>query len=210
MSGGPAVELTLTDAPRYAAELSDRELVARWLASADPAAFDGLIRRHVGLMRRAALVALGSAAGRDPACVDDAVQDACERLLSAFASYRGDSEPATFMASVARRAALDLLRKGLRHRAKLRRAAALAGPEAEAPEDPAGDAERRAAALGVMAALSVLPEPDRSLVYLRDAEGMELAGLAAAFSLPVGTVKSKLARSRLKLRERVLREWGRV
>lgn len=193
-----------------AAGPSDRELVARWLASADPDAFDGLIRRHAGLMRRAALVALGSVAGRDPACADDAVQDASERLLSAFSSYRGDSEPATFIASVARRAALDLVRKGLRHRAKLRRAAALAGPEAEAAEDPTGDAERRAAALGVMAALSELPEPERSLIYLRDAEGMELSGLAAAFRLPIGTVKSKLARARLRLRERVLREWGRV
>ncbi|HRZ90734.1 MAG TPA: sigma factor-like helix-turn-helix DNA-binding protein, partial [Spirochaetia bacterium] len=66
--------------------------------------------------------------------------------------------------------------------------------------DPAGDAERAILADRVLAALDRLGDPDRSLVYLRDAEGASVAELADAFRMPEGTVKSRLARARTRLR----------
>lgn len=158
-------------------------------------------------MRRAAVVALGTAARRDPGLVDDAVQEACVRLIDALGLFRAQSSLATFMAAVARRAALDELRKGLRHRARVKRATRLADPPDHAGLDPAVEAERVAAYEGVMAMLYRLPEPDRSLLYLRDAEGMEVGELAVEFGLPEGTVKSKLARARNRIRERAVRAW---
>jgi RNA polymerase sigma-70 factor, ECF subfamily len=186
----------------------DRVLVERWAAGRDPVAFTELVARHGALMRRIAIVALGTASRRDPGLVDDALQEACIRLLGALRSFRGDSSPATFMAAVARRAALDELRKGLRHRAKADRATLSVEPRDPSDDDPAVSAERAAAAWGVLEALGRLREPDRSLLYLRDAEGMDVAGLAVAFRLPEGTVKSKLARARSKVRMKVAREWG--
>lgn len=183
----------------------DRSLVAAWNAGRDATAFSELVARHLGLMRRAAFVALGSAAARDPSLADDVVQDACARLLSALGSYRGDAEPSTFMAAVTRRAALDELRKRLRHQARVDRTALLAGAERAVADDPADALARAAEADELLAALGSLPEPDRSLLYMRDAEGHDVASLAAAFGLPAGTVKSKLARSREKLRRAVER-----
>jgi RNA polymerase sigma-70 factor (ECF subfamily) len=191
----------------------DRALVTAWITSSDQGAFAELVSRHGGLMRRSALVALGTAARRDPGLVDDAVQEASARLLGALRAYKGDSSPATFFAAVARRSALDELRKGLRHRARLERAVRLGeapGSADPAGGDPAVSAERMAAAERVIGTLSRLPEPERSLVYLRDAEGMDVGSLAAVFGMPEGTVKSKLARARAKIRQRVLREWGDV
>jgi RNA polymerase sigma-70 factor (ECF subfamily) len=189
-------------------DLDDRVLAARWSDSRDEDAYRTLMARHGALMRRAAYVALGTAARRDPGMVDDAVQEACLRLLDALRSFRGESSLATFLAAVARRSALDHLRRGLRHRARLERAARLAAvPDAESG-DPAAAVELGAAAQSVLALLSRLPEPDRSLLYLRDAEGMKVFDLALAFGLPEGTIKSKLARARARIRRSAGGEWG--
>jgi RNA polymerase sigma-70 factor (ECF subfamily) len=177
--------------------------VAAWNTDRDAVAFSELVARHLGLMRRAAFVTLGTAAARDPSLVDDVVQEACARLLSALGLYRGDAEPSTFIAAVTRRAALDELRKRLRHRARVNRVMMLAGAEPTVADDPSEALARAAEADELLAALGSLPEPDRSLLYLRDAEGHDVVSLAAAFGLPVGTVKSKLARSRDKVRRAV-------
>jgi len=193
----------------------DAALAAAWAEGRDGRAFARLVSRHEGLLRRAAFVALGAAARRDPGLVDDAVQEACVRLVDALARFRGEASVATFMAAVARRAALDELRKGLRRGAKAERAARLAAGGASwrldgevAGSDPALSLERREAGARVVELLARLPEPERSIVYLRDAEGASLADLARAFGLPEGTVKSKLARARAKLRGKALAEWG--
>lgn len=56
-----------------------------------------------------------------------------------------------------------------------------------------------------LAALS----PDRKLcVILVDLEGMEYAEAAAVIGIPIGTIRSRLARARLQLHER-LKEYGR-
>ncbi len=189
-------------------DLDDRALAARWSELRDEDAFRTLVARHGGLMRRAAFVALGTAARRDPGIVDEAVQEACLRLLDALRSYRGESSLATFLAAVARRAALDELRKGLRHRARVERATRLMVVSDARSGDPAAAVELGVAAEGILAQLSRLPEPDRSLLYLRDAEGMKVRDLAEAFGLPEGTIKSKLARGRARIRESATSDWG--
>ncbi len=192
---------------------ADAELVARWVDGRDDSAFRALLDRHGPLMRRVAAVALGTAARRDPGLVDDALQEAGLRLMAALGGFRGECSPASFLAAVTRRAALDELRKALRHRARGERLARLEpaaspGNGEAAPGGPALELERAEAARAVMELLSALPEPDRSLLYLRDAEGMDLGSLARAFGLPEGTVKSKLARSRDRIRAKAMAAWG--
>lgn len=189
-------------------DLYDRALAVRWSELRDEDAYRTLVARHGGLMRRAAFVALGTAARRDPGIVDEAVQEACLRLLGALSSYRGESSLPTFLAAVARRAALDELRKGLRHRARAERAARLAAVPDARSGDPAAAVELGVVAEGILAHLSRLPEPDRSLLYLRDAEGMKVCDLAEAFGLPEGTIKSKLARARARIRKSATGDWG--
>jgi RNA polymerase sigma-70 factor (ECF subfamily) len=188
------------------ADYPDGELLARWRGKADREAFGELFKRHQGLLRRVICVALGSAARRDPSCVDDALQECGIRALSSLAAYRGDCSLPAFLAAVARRAALDELRRMLRSRAKSLRAVGASIVREE--ESPALALERQAAAEAVLGLLDTVKEPDRSLLYLRDAEGIDLKSLARSFGLREGTVKSKLARARSLIRDKALRAWG--
>jgi RNA polymerase sigma-70 factor (ECF subfamily) len=181
---------------------ADRTTILRWNADRDPEAFASLVRRHDPALRRVAAAVLGSAVRRDPELLADSLQEGYRRMLGALRSYRGESEPFAFLAAVLRRACLDTLRRETRARGRAERAAAFgAGGGADrATEDPAGLAERSIQADRVLSALDRLKEPDRSLVYLRDAEGVAVADLAKSFRMPEGTVKSRLARARTRLR----------
>jgi RNA polymerase sigma-70 factor (ECF subfamily) len=184
----------------------DLRLLKAWAEGAHAPSLEALLGRHEALMRRAAGVALGRAGRMDPGLVDEAVQEARLRLMTALASFRGEAAPATFLAAVARRAALDELRKEGRHRGRMLRAFALGPREEGGAGDPALGLEARAGAEAARAALEDLGEPERSLVYLRDAEGLEVQELAQVFGLAEGTVKSKLFRARRRLRTRLERE----
>lgn len=49
--------------------------------------------------------------------------------------------------------------------------------------------------------LDALPTEFRSVVVLADIQGMDYTEVAAAAQVPLGTIKSRLARARLRLRE---------
>ena len=51
----------------------------------------------------------------------------------------------------------------------------------------------------VKQALAALPEEQRACVVLVDVEGLEYAEAATALGVPIGTVRSRLARARLHL-----------
>jgi RNA polymerase sigma-70 factor (ECF subfamily) len=57
-------------------------------------------------------------------------------------------------------------------------------------------------------ALAMLPEPLRLCVVLVDVEGLEYAEAAQALNIPIGTVRSRLARGRMKLHD-LLQDFGR-
>lgn len=184
----------------------DLGFLQAWVERADASSFEALLARHEGLMRRASAVALGQAGLRDPGLVDEAVQEARLRLMTALAGFRGEAAPATFLAAVSRKVALDLLRKEARHQGRALRARTLAQRDDGGTDDPILILEAKAGAEAVLTALGDLGEPERSLVYLRDAEGIEVTELAKTFGMAVGTVKSKLFRARRRLRDRLERE----
>ncbi len=49
--------------------------------------------------------------------------------------------------------------------------------------------------------LDVLPAEFRTVVVLADIQGMDYTEVATAVHVPLGTIKSRLARARLRLRE---------
>jgi len=182
--------------------VEDVALIDRWSKNRDPRAFTDLVSRHGPALRRVGAAVLGSASRRDPELLEDAMQEGLRRLMDAFPTYRGEADPFVFMAAVVRRACLDELRKETRSRGRTERAAALDVSSAAVQTfgDPILEAERALEADRVLAALDGLGEPERSLVYLRDAEGVSVLELSRAFRMPEGTVKSKLSRARNKLR----------
>lgn len=102
---------------------------------------------------------------------------------------------------VTRNASYDLLRSRRRNAA---RTAALE-PRSEAVADGAPDPEARAAAAGfrrrVETAMRALAEPYRSVVILREIQGLAYAEIAEALEMPLNSVRVTLHRARRKLRE---------
>lgn len=118
---------------------------------------------------------------------EEAVQDAFVRLMGAWPRVSRYDDPEAWVRKVAlrqvsnrRRKAVNGLRAALRH-----------GPLPDVPEPtPAGvDAAR---------ALAALPAQQRAVVVLRRL-GLDAEATARELGVPVGTVKSRLARARSAL-----------
>lgn len=70
--------------------------------------------------------------------------------------------------------------------------------DAPHPEDAAIQSEQ---AQQIRRVLETLPEPFREVLVLVDLNGLDYLEVAALLNLPLGTVKSRLTRARLKFRE---------
>jgi RNA polymerase sigma-70 factor (ECF subfamily) len=77
-------------------------------------------------------------------------------------------------------------------------------PPSDAVDPAAGPEERLVAASlrdRLRAAMACLPEEQRLVLALREWEGLEYEEIAAIEAVPIGTVRSRLARARAALRE---------
>jgi len=165
----------------------------------DARAFDSLARAHERALYSHVARILG--AGAD---AEDVVQDA---FVSAWRSLPG------FEGRIARNRAIDVIR------AQKRRAElpldppdddgdpGWAEPAAGGPEltDIAAGHEARAA---VEAALALVPVEQRDALLLRDVEGFSYEEIAAITVSEIGTVKSRIHRARVTVRnELVAKGW---
>lgn len=126
----------------------------------------------------------------------DVVHDAFVALLeksSTFDPTRG-SFRAWFMTSVHHRC-LNLLRKAKPMRGEVLLAGLLDGGP-----DPAEAAVQRLRDESVRDALQRLPEDQRRLIVLAYYQGLSQGELAARFGLPLGTVKARMRRGLIALR----------
>ena len=149
---------------------------------------DGLVRAHADLAYRVALRVTGS-----PADAADATQDALVKVWQHIETVEPDRRRA-WVARVARNAALDLIRRR-RVRPQPGLAEAVAEPADAAPL-PDADAEAADLRAGIEGALATLDEPYRSLLVLREVEGLAYAEIAEALDLPLNTMKVYLLRAR--------------
>ncbi|HTO71053.1 MAG TPA: sigma-70 family RNA polymerase sigma factor [Myxococcota bacterium] len=171
---------------------SDAELIARSLA--EPEAFGALYDRHAGAIFRYLGRRVGAETGE--ALAHDAFRIAFERR-KAFDPERASALPWLYGI------AANLLRKHRRAEARWRKASARM-----AAGGAAADGGRSAAALEarelfgrVAAAVDVLPELEREALLLYAWEELSYEAIAEALEVPIGTVRSRLARARARLRE---------
>lgn len=168
-------------------------------------AFNSLVLTHQTVAYNLAYRILG-----DGAPAADATQEA---FLSAFRhlrSYRGGSFRA-WVLRIVTNASYDELR-----RQKRRPAVSLDGmasDDPDAPEDgaeflapsteegPEQAVERGELADALMKCLGGLPAEFRTVAILVDVQGFDYAEAAAVVRTPVGTIKSRLARARARLRD---------
>ena len=132
----------------------------------------------------------------------DASQEIFLRVWRGLPGFRGDAKLSTWVFQIA----WNYLRGYRRSRGRV--LAAVEDPTgalvARAP-DPAPGPERRALSSDLLervsAAIGELPEHYRVVLWLRDAEDLSYADIAAVLDLPVGTVRSRLARARAELKK---------
>ncbi|HVT63896.1 MAG TPA: RNA polymerase sigma factor SigM [Mycobacteriales bacterium] len=169
--------------------LGDADLLARHV-SGDPDAFGELVARHRDRLWAVSLRTLGN-----PDDAADALQDA---LLSAYrgaAGFRGNSAVTTWLHRIVVNACLDLVR---------RRSSRPTQPLPDEPAAPAADViGDRDTALAVTAALKTLPIDQSAAVVLVDIEGFSVDEASQILGVPTGTVKSRCARARARLAERL-------
>lgn len=179
-------------------DADDRELVAA-ARHGDRAALDLLLRRHYDRIHAVCRRVIGSA--RD---ADDAAQEALIKIVRSLHAFDERARFATWAYRVATNAALDELRR--RGRRPLLHAvdddgeplhAETLDPRAHAPLDAVADH----AALDE--ALRAIPEEFRIAVVLRDVGDLDYAEISQALGVPVGTVKSRIARGRAMLAARL-------
>jgi len=182
-------------------EAEELELARRFCRDGDRRAFEELVRLRLPQIRRFLAVRLS-----EPEEAQAAEQEVLVRLFRSLARFRGESSLSTWIFRLCSASAADLVRQRSRERRRATRLG-LSSLEADPPDpgspgagSPELGLERKEDAAALRRALAALGEPNASLVYLRDAEGLSVGELARCFGLPEGTVKSRLARSRDKLR----------
>ena len=72
-------------------------------------------------------------------------------------------------------------------------------------DGPAGDLERSELEAALHCAIAELPEDRRIVVVLRDLEGLSYEEIAQALDLELGTVRSRLHRARMDLKDKMER-----
>lgn len=171
-------------------------VVARAMAG-DRGAFAQLMEHYQSACYGLAWRLLG-----DAELAADATQDAFLHAYDAIGRFRGGIFR-SWMLRITANASYDLLR-----RAQRRPTTALPEPEegqAELPDvdapNPVAEAVRSELYRHLEAALQRLPDDQRTAVVLCDVYGMDYGEVAAATDSALGTVKSRIHRGRLRLRE---------
>jgi RNA polymerase sigma factor (sigma-70 family) len=167
----------------------------------DSSALSALVRhyqRPVYALVARLLTARGAAAR------DDVTQEAFIRVCRGLPRFDpgGQARLSTWILTVTTRTCLNAIRD--RRRAENREA--VPPPPAVTPDDPERCAADRELGRRVEAAMAALPEDMRAVMVLRAYHDFDYDQIAAAVGVEVGTVKSRLSRARLALRDVLAKE----
>jgi RNA polymerase sigma-70 factor (ECF subfamily) len=183
--------------------LDDRRLITDCRAGRT-SAFGELVRRYQDRLFNAVLRVVDNA--EDAA---DVVQDAFLNAFQSLNSFKGDSEFFTWLYRIAFNAAISLRRK---RKAVVSFDGIRDEKGTAEPVDPSEytrpglSLERSEGDALVLAALGRLSAEHRAVLVLKDLEGQKYEDIAAVLDVPVGTVRSRLHRARLELRDLLHRE----
>jgi RNA polymerase sigma-70 factor (ECF subfamily) len=168
----------------------------------DLEAFNRLVLAYQDMVFNTALHILA-----DEDLAADATQEAFISAFRALNSYRGGSFRAWLLRTVTNACYDELRRKQRRPTTPLEPEGA-DGEEVETPRwladpgaSPEEQFERAELEHAIQHCLQGLPTDFRAVVVLADVQGLDYAEVAAALHKPLGTIKSRLARARLRLRE---------
>jgi RNA polymerase sigma-70 factor (ECF subfamily) len=175
----------------------DREFLRR-LRTGEALAFEEMVRAYQHRVFGVALRMLGNAAE-----AEEVAQEAFLRAHRALLEFRGDSKLSTWLYAITSR--LCLTRLGSSEHSMIRQGedTVMRLPhDADGPDIVLEQTELEAA---LHRAIAELPDDRRIVVVLRDLEGLSYEEIAEALDLPTGTVRSRLHRARLDLKDKLER-----
>jgi RNA polymerase sigma-70 factor (ECF subfamily) len=182
--------------------LSDIEL-ARLVVLRDPIAIRTITRRNNQRLYRAAWSVV-----KNHAEAEEVVQDSYLKAFAGMSSFEGASSLSTWLTRIAINEALERKRTAERRERLLRercitdideyRERLMAG--SEAPQSPEAETMRTQIGKLLERAVANLPETLRPVFVLREIECLSVEETAEALQIPTGTVKTRLMRSRHRLR----------
>jgi len=180
----------------------DESALIKSAQQGDLESFNTLVLHYQDAVFHTALRILGH---EDPA--EDAAQEAFISAFRGIASFRGGSFKAWLMRTVTN-ACYDELRRQKRRPTTPLEPDNSDGEEIDSPRwladpkmTPAELSEADELEHAIQHCLDALPTDFKTVVVLADIQGMDYAEVATAAHVPLGTIKSRLARARLRLRE---------
>jgi RNA polymerase sigma-70 factor (ECF subfamily) len=184
-------------ASRDDSAVADAALIDRTLAG-EPAAFGELVLRYQDRLYNSLVRVLGSAED-----ARDAVQEAFVQAFVKLESFRGSSAFYTWLYRIA-------FNQAMSHARRKRPTRSLDDERTDRGREPvdvqpAPDARLDASerATQVHRALAELSAEYRQVIVLREMDGCKYEQIAELLEVPVGTVRSRLFRARLELRDRL-------
>ena len=183
----------------------DHRLIAACLGG-DSLAFGALVRRYQDRLYSTVYRLLDNAED-----AQDVVQEAFLHAYQSLESFKGDSLFFTWLYRIAVNTAISLKRK---RRVVLSIDGTRNGEGGVDPLDPS-EASRPGHALEqaeqerrVQRALNRLSPEHRAVLIMKDMEGQKYETMADALQVPIGTIRSRLHRARLELRELLEQDEG--
>ncbi len=178
----------------------ERLLIER-AQSGDVESFEKLIRTHQAYAYNIAYRMMGNEED-----AKDASQEALIKVFKSLKGYNGDSAFTTWLYRIVMNTCKDLLRKRKPNEVSIDRGFDT-GEESPGIEiednssDPVTKYEEKEVRVTIASAIEQLPENFRSVVVLREIQGMSYDEIAEIEDIPVGTVRSRINRGRRILRE---------
>jgi RNA polymerase sigma-70 factor (ECF subfamily) len=181
-----------------ASAVRDDHQLVRAAADGDAAAFSSLVRKYQQRLCTALLHICGS---MDEA--EDVAQEAFVQAYLKLATFAGESAFYTWLYRIAINNAISRRRRR-REETSVEHTRDRLGVE---PQDAGEQAEERLLreerAIQVQQALARLSAEHRAILVLREVDGCDYDAIAQILDLPVGTVRSRLHRARLQLRDQL-------
>jgi RNA polymerase sigma-70 factor (ECF subfamily) len=177
---------------------SDEELIARF-QQGDAYAFDLLVKRYKDPLLNFIYRFIG-----DLVEAEDIVQETFYRVFKNKHYYKEVAKFSTWIYTIAGNLAKTELRRRKRRKVFSIHKETSTDKEFELPDlkaDPEKEVNTIVTEKLIQKAISSLPKKFRQVIILRDIQGFSYEEISSIIKVPLGTVKSRVNRARLKLQE---------
>ena len=189
---------SVLDRAQQGTQPTDEELIARF-QNGDAYAFDLLVRRYKDPLLNFIYRFLG-----DFVESEDIVQETFYRVYKNKHYYKEVAKFSTWIYTIAGNLAKTELRRRKRRRVFSIHKETAAEKELELPDlqsDPEKEVNTIVTEKIIQKAITSLPQKFRQVIVLRDIQGFSYEEISSIIKVPLGTVKSRVNRARLKLQD---------